>query len=177
MTATTVEPDVISFGPSDVPAYKRVPIDFRYLRDEKIETQRFQVIAKTMDIGAANRIMNLVGAAEHDPTAEGQVLLSMVAMIGKFMDNKDGTPVHWSPVELPRKKNEADDAPLRFRAPDGRIHPMDKAPDFLAIQAGSSRKRWLHLMNEDEDAAVEMDDLVKLLEFLMELAGKGRGRA
>lgn len=176
MTATA-EPDVISFGPSEIPSYKRVPIDFRYLRDEKIETQRFQVIAKTMDIGAANRVMRLVASSGADDTAEGQALISMVSMIGKFMDNKDGTPANWAPVELPRKKNEADDAPLRFRAPDGRIHPMDKAPDFLAVQAGSSRKRWLHLMNEDEDAAVEMDDLVKLLEFLVELAGKGRGRA
>lgn len=176
MTVAT-EPGVVSFGPSEVPNYKRVPIEFRYLRNEDIETQRFQVIAKTMDIGAANRIMQLVAHAEHDPTAEGQVLLSMVSMIAKFMDDKDGTPTNWSPVELARKKNEEPDAPLRFRAPDGRIHPMDKAPDFLAIRAGSSRKRWLHLMNKDEDASVEMESLTKLLEFLMELAGKDRGRA
>lgn len=177
MTATAAEPGVISFGPSEVPNYKRVPIEFRYLRDEEIETQRFQVIAKTMDIGAANRVMQLVATAEHDASAEGQVLLSMVSMISKFMDDKDGTPTNWRPVELPRKKNDAADAPLRFRGPDGRIHPMDKAAAFLDIKAGSSRKRWLHLMDRDEEATVDIDALAKLLEFLMELAGKGPGRA
>lgn len=176
MTATA-EPDVISFGPTEVPDYKRVPIDFRYFRDETIESQRFQVVVKTMDIGAANRVMRLVSSSGDSVPADGQAFISMMSMISKFMDNADGTPANWEPVPLPRKKNEPEGAPLRFRAPDGRIHPMDKAPDFLAHGAGSSRRRWLHLINEDEDATVELEALTKLLEFLMELAGKGRGRA
>lgn len=173
----TAEPGIVSFGPSEVPKYKRVPIEFRYIRGEKIETQQFWLVAKTMDIGAANRVMRLLGTASSDEAADAKALLAMISLISKFMDDSDGTGATWVPVELKPRASDTPDSPKRFRGPDGRPHPWDKAESFLDLAKGSSRRRWLHLMNEDEDASVEIDDLTQLLQFLMELAGKGRGRA
>lgn len=176
MTVTT-EPEVVSFGPSEVPTYKRIPIKFRYFRDDGVEEQTFNLVAKTMDIGAASRVMRLVARADSEEAADAHALLSMVALIGKFMDDTDGTKAKWAPVALGPKKGEVEGAPKRFRGPDGRIHTWDKAEGFLAHDKGSSRRRWLYLMDEDEDASVDLDALTKLLQFLMEIAGKDLGRA
>lgn len=177
MTATT-DPDaspVVSFGPTEVPDYRRIPIDFRYFRDESVTTERFNVMSKTMDIGAANRVMRLIDAGGEQ--SEARAIMAMINLIGKFMDDKDGTPATWEPVALPKKKGDDENAPVRFRDPKGRIQPWDKHPDYLEVKAGSSRRRWLYLMNEDDEASVDKDALIELLQFLMELAGKDHGHA
>lgn len=158
----------VSFGPSEVPDHRRILIEFRYLRDEdRVETQTFNVLDKAMDMNAANRLMR------RTRDSDAEAIAGLVDMISKFMDNKDGTPANWQPVELAAKKGE--EPPVkRFRGPDGKPHPWAKAEGFLATAAGSSRRRWLHLMNEDDGATVEQDTLIKLLEFLMEIAGKDR---
>ena len=168
MTSTA---PAVSFGPTEVPEYRRIPIAFHYLRDEdQVETQTFHVLDKDMDMNAANRMLRRI------QDSEAEAFAGLVELIGKYMDDKDGTGATWQPVEMPPKKGE--DPPVkRFRGPDGKIHPWAKAEGFLALRAGSSRRRWLHLMNEDEGASVEQNTLIKLLEFLMELAGKDRTRA
>lgn len=163
---------VPSFGPEKDIQYKRLPVDFAYMRDEKREVQRFNLLDKPISIGTVNQAVKATRANTDD--AEG--LAVMIDIIAGYMDNRDGTGVHWKPIELPAKKGE--DPPVkRFRGPDGRLHAWDKADGFLAVDKGSSRRRWLHLMNEDNGAEVDQEALVKLLEYLMEIAGKDRTRA
>lgn len=158
------------FGPTEVPKYNRIPFELAYFRDEAIETQRFQLLDRPIDIGAANRLL------AHTTGDDSQSLAALINLITKYMDDKDGTGARWAPLELPSKKSE--DPPVkRFRGPDGKIHAWEKAEDFLKHEAGSSRRRWIHLMLVDDDASVEEGALVKLLEFLVEVAGKGRTRA
>lgn len=158
-------PDGIpSFGPSVVPRYARIPFAFSYFRDDQVETQQFNLLDKKMDMGSATRMMRLQG----DDT--GRVVPDIIAIIAKHLDDKDGTPAAWKPIQVPAKKDDPD--VIRFRGPDGKLYPMEKAPVFLDLARGSSRKRWLHLMNVDEDAAVEDTSLVKLVEFVTEVAAK-----
>lgn len=159
------------FGPTAGPKYKRIPFLFSYLRDEEVEEQRFQLLAKPMDIASANRVLN-----QSKGDNEAEAIPSLIGLITKFMDDKDGTGARWKVVELPPKKGE--DPPVkRFRGPDGKPHEMIDAPMFLELKNGSSRRRWLHLMLEDEECSVDVDALVKLLEFLVEVAGKDHTRA
>lgn len=158
------------FGPTTVPRFKRVPFEFTYLRDEELETQTFQLIAKPMDMGSANSIMRKANGED-----DSLVIPALFNLIAKYMDDKDGTGARWRPVEAPPKKGE--EPPVkRFRGPDGKLHEWAKAEAFLQPERGSSRRRWIALM-EDEDTAVDEQTMVKLLEFVMEIAGKDHTRA
>jgi hypothetical protein len=57
----------------------------------------------------------------------------------------------------------------KFRAPDGRLHPMGDAPKFLEHAAGSSRRRWNELMADDE-LEIDIDQLTDMFEWLISLA-------
>lgn len=153
-----------SFGPTTAPTYNRVPITFRYLKDEELATQEFQLLAKKMDVNVANRLLS---RADSDELAVGE----LIGLVARYMDNKDGVPLQWMPRQLAPKPDE--DPPVkRFRGPDGEIYDWEYAESFLDPEQGSSRRRWLHLMNDDDEASVEDTSLVGLLEFLVELAGK-----
>ncbi len=158
-----------SFGPVVAPTYDRVPFQFNYLRGEDLETQTFQFLSKPMDMSSANRLM--LGLTVN----QEQALPEIIGLIAKYMDNKDGTPQDWAPVALPPKKDDPDVE--RFRGPDGKIHSMDKAGDFLALERGSSRKRWLHLMHDDDYASVDVESIKKLTEFIVEIAAMRPTRA
>lgn len=159
---TTQPAGMPSFGPDAAPTYRRIPFRFSYLRGEDLEAQTFQFLAKPLDMSSANRLM--LGLTVN----QEQALPEIIGLIAKYMDNKDGTPHGWTPVEMSPKKDDPDTQ--RFRGPDGKIHPMDKAGDFLALERGSSRKRWLHLMHEDDYASVDIESIKKLTEFIVEIA-------
>lgn len=157
------------FGPTTAPKYKRIPFEFSYLRDEVVEKQTFQLLDKTLDINAANAVL---AAA----TSDTRALPALIGLVTKYMDDKDGTGLRWEPVEVGAKKTE--DPPVkRFRGPDGKLHEWAKAETFLRPEAGSSRRRWVQLMEHDDDASVDQEALVKLLEFVVEVGGKDRTRA
>lgn len=158
------------FGPTETPTFDRVPFEFAYLRDETLETQRFRLIVKPMDMSAANMILRKADGGD-----DSKIIPSLLNLIAKYMDDKDGTGARWQPVELPAKKGE--EPPVkRFRGPDGKLHEWAKADTFLQPEKGSSRRRWIALM-DDDDTSVDENSLVKLLEFVMEIAGKGPTRA
>ena len=51
--------------------------------------------------------------------------------------------------------------------------PMEEAPEYLKSEVHSSRRRWLYLMEEDEDAIVDFEDLNKIFEWIIaEASGK-----
>lgn len=143
----------------------REPFEFTFMRDDEPETHQFQARAVTDTAGIANTL----AVAEKHPE---QALPGMLRMISKMLDNKDGTPATWSPTILPLPELEpGEEEPERkFRGPDGELYPMAEAEKFLEFTAGSSRRRWLHLMQDDDEVTVDGKALTKLYEWLVGLA-------
>lgn len=76
--------------------------------------------------------------------------------------------------EWPSDAGVLDDGVTKFRGPDGALYPMEDAAKFLEFSAGSSRRRWLHLMNDEADLVVDAVALQGLFEWLVGLAAGGR---
>jgi hypothetical protein len=151
-----------SFGPTVAPKYDTAPITVSYIRGGEIEVQTFNIIVKPIDMGTAFRLM-LAGAV-NDATA----LPSMIRLIGQYMVNHDGVSATWEYKPLAPKPDEPEIS--RFRAPNGKFLPVEKAEQFTDPAKGSSRRRWLHLMNVDEDAEIQQETITDLLKYLTEVA-------
>lgn len=89
--------------------------------------------------------------------------------IAKMIDNTDGIPAGWEPKALPQAAG--DERPPVFRVPwgadKGELVPVENADAYLESEVHSSRRRWLHLMEEDDDAVVEFKDLSEVFEWLV----------
>jgi hypothetical protein len=151
-----------SFGPTTPPRYERLPIEIRYLRDEVVESQSFNLLNKNMDMAIANVALVMTRIAPE------QSLPTIIRMIGKHMDNTDGVPFNWEPAKVPPTKAHPDVE--RFKGPDGKFYPMDQKDQFLAPELGSSRRRWYHLMDEDDGASIDMETIVGLMQHVIEIA-------
>jgi hypothetical protein len=184
-----------SFAPrSRSKPIERIPFEFTVMRNEAPEVHRFQARAVT---DTASLAYTLSSTQKHPERA----LTGMLRLIGKMLDNKDGTPSDWEPKVLPLpaerqaeldemdpidadelaalEADELDDSLERdengeiirkFRGPDGQLYPLAEAERFLKPEAGSSRRRWRALMEEDDDAEVDGEALGKLFEWLVGLA-------
>lgn len=157
-----------SFGPKgkQTKPARREPFDFTVMRDEDPETHNFLALAITDLPGLAAAFTNV---DKHPDRAIG----GLFRVISRMLDNKDGVPAQWRAEPLPEKDDAGPDDPINFRAPDGSILPMEQAAQFEAVEAGSSRRRWLHLMEDDDSVYVEKEDLLALFRWLVSLAGKG----
>jgi hypothetical protein len=96
----------------------------------------------------------------------------VVKMIKKMVINSDGVPEQWQPTELTAPDPLPEDYEPKFRGPDGQLYPMDQAVKFTDPGVGSSRRRLMHLLFEDE-ATVDINDLSEMLKDMM---GKAAGR-
>lgn len=83
-------------------------------------------------------------------------------LIRRALVNDDGTPEKWRP-------NIVDG---HFAAPNGDHTPEAELPVFEAFGAGSSRRRWVHLMEHDDDVTLEPEQIMALVGDLMEVAGE-----
>jgi hypothetical protein len=164
---------------------RREPFTFTFLRDETPEVHTFQARA----VGDVVSLATVLSAAQNNPEA---AMPSMLRLIAKMLDNKDGTPYGWKAEALPLPEraeqpeqqwnttggmlvevvDQDDEEPQerKFRGPDGGLHTYDKLDQFEAFDAGSSRRRWQHLMDVDDDVEVEYRDLTELFEWLVGLA-------
>jgi hypothetical protein len=99
--------------------------------------------------------------------------------IAKMVDDRDGLPARWTPVPLPRQ--EGDDRPEVFRVPwgdaQGELRPMSESDKYLRETPHSSRRRWLSLLEDDEDAMVEFGDLQALFEWMVSTSTGNRSAA
>jgi hypothetical protein len=77
----------------------REPFDFTFLRDEVPETHNFQARARADMISMANTLT----LAKKNPE---DAMPSMLRLISKMIDNKDGTPLGWVPEVLSIEKPE-----------------------------------------------------------------------
>lgn len=94
--------------------------------------------------------------------ADGQRrVLTMDRLIRKSMIDSDGTPHAWKPVVVDG----------HFTAPDGTPQPEEKLPEYLAHDAGSSRRRWHELAYDNDTVTVDLDDALAMFEQLTESVG------
>lgn len=104
-----------------------------------------------------------------------QSLGRMQRLITRSLDNKDGVPAQWQPTQLdtPDTNGNADPVPESYRGPDGAIHAFAEASTLeglLAVDAGSSRRRWEALLSEDNQEIVLIEDIVEIGEWLIATA-------
>jgi hypothetical protein len=140
----------------------RLQFEVVFNRDEELETHQFQAIASA-DMATLSSILK---AVNRNPE---QAVPQMLRMIYKMLDNKDGVSSRWEPK--PIRGDNGDDA--MFRGPDDEPHPMADLEKFTAFEAGSSKRRWRHLMDEDDDIVVEAEVLQGVFEYLV---GEASGR-
>lgn len=152
-----------SFGSSTPKKSVRKPFDFWVMRDDEPEKHSFQARVVT-DIAS---LMVVVSAGDRD---SAKAMVGVGRIISKMLDNKDGTPARWVPSQLPPPDGAGEDYQPRFRGPDGELYTMDHVDRFERFEAGSSRRRWLYLMLEDDEIVVEAKDLMRLMEWLVALA-------
>lgn len=98
-----------------------------------------------------------------------QMLMRLDRLIRRSLVNDDGTPEKWQAQVV----NDGADEPW-FTDPNGDHCPADMLPAYEAFEAGSSRRRWMHLIDGDEEVTIEAAQILALANYLMELAGKDR---
>ncbi len=90
----------------------------------------------------------------------------LIKLISKCLDDKDGTPATWAPVQLPQPHDAPEDFLPKFRGPDGELYEMEHAEKFASFAAGSSRRRFIALCG-DQDRTVQAEDLAAVVRDLI----------
>lgn len=148
----------------------REPFSITVMRDEEPITYEFRARVMTDVTGLAS-VLTL--GDKHAEKAIGGVM----RIIAKMLDNKDGVPANWKPEVLPEPDGAPEDFVPQFRNPDGTLEDFtpENTEKYTAFEAGSSKRRWLYLVEEDDEATIDEGQLMKLFGWLMSLAGKDRG--
>ena len=120
--------------------------------------------------------IRLMKALSGDGVALGDELSGLLA---KMMDDKDGTvKAKWTLTELDPPKDLDEDelqeflADPQYRGPDGQIYSLSDRETLSRWDdqaTWTTRRRWIELMEHDEDALVQMEDLMTLAEKIMGL--------
>lgn len=146
----------------------RERFEFVFLRDEEPETHTFQIVIRP-DLAGLARILSLVNQQPE------QAMEPMLGLIRRSLDNTDGTPFGWQPTPIQDTVAGPDEEkrPVMLRAPygpdKGDLVPFSRAAEYQAFDAGSSRRRWNALLDDDE-IALEQGDLMELFEWIVGLA-------
>lgn len=128
-----------------------------YIRDGVEERHEF-LARPAMGWQDVRGLVPLLGGAD-DGLSEHAVRV-IERLIRRVIANDDGTPEKWVP-------NVVDG---HFTDPSGDHTPIELLPAYEAFEAGSSRRRWVHLMEHDDEVTVEPDQIVELLNDLVEVA-------
>lgn len=136
---------------------ERVPFELNYLDvDEEPQVASFQAVPRL----SGGDIAGVMHALEHKPE---QSISRLIRLLSKAMDNKDGlVKASWSPEEV--------DGGGKFRGPDGELYEMgdkEALARFEDKSSWTSRRRWNHLLLEDDEAVVEFKDLQEIAEWLI----------
>lgn len=102
--------------------------------------------------------MNEAAKASRDGGAAA--VLRFEKMIRPSLLDNDGTPAKWTPV--------VEDG--EFEDPSGEMRDIADLPGFLEADAGSSKRRWAHLMDDDDDLEISIEEIVKVYELLVTAA-------
>lgn len=158
------------FGPTSTAPVPREPFTLTVMRDDEPEDHQFNARAMT-DVTGLATVLTL--GDKHAEKAIGGVM----RIIAKMLDNKDGVSASWRPEVLPEPDDAPEDFTPQFRNPSGELEDFtpENTARYTRFEAGSSKRRWLYLVEEDDEATVDEGQLMRLFGWLMGLAGKGRG--
>lgn len=155
------------FGAKDNDAgavVRREKFEFGVRTVEGVTVHEFWAVMGNLHAGGL--IGALIAAQKNDA---GKAAEAYYRTIAKMVDNNDGIPANWEPSALPQ--SDGDERGPVFRVPwgadKGALVPMENAGAYLKSEVHSSRRRWLHLMEVDDDAIVEFKDLSELFEWLI----------
>lgn len=156
----------------DVPA-RREKFEFGVRTANGVVVHEFYAVLGNLHAGGLIAAMS--AAHRNDGAAAAEAYYRTIA---KMIDNYDGLPAGWEPSAL--QQEEGDERPPSFRVPwgpdKGKIRAMADADTYVNSEVHSSRRRWLHLMEMDDDAIVEFSDLSELFEWLVaQSTGKASG--
>lgn len=150
--------------------FRRTPFTFGFHRNGEVATEQFTALIGKVDAGGLMSALRSV--EERDDVGAATALYRVISRV---LDNSDGIPSRWEPEAV--RQEEGDNRPPVFRSPygvtKGDLIPMSEAGEYLNSEVHSSRRRWLHLMERDEDAIVDFEDINKIFEWIIqESSGK-----
>lgn len=93
-------------------------------------------------------------------SADARTLLLFERLIRPSLLDDDGVPAKWEP--------EIEDG--EFVNPDGDLVPRADLDKYTALEAGSSRRRWVALMDTDDELDVSLKQIGAVYEHLIEVA-------
>lgn len=189
---------VKQFGRKTRPPARREQFDLNVFRADQPETHRFQIVAVLDAGGLSSVVLSTRKDQEMALPATLQVIRKMLdntdgtpagwepltltrrsdarQRVTK-VDQQAGVPTPvWPPepddVEETPEQTARLDEPV-FRAPygleKGSLLPMSRVGEFLAPEAGSSRRRWDALLSDD-DITLEATDLMAVFEWAVGVA-------
>lgn len=154
----------------------REQFELKYLdADEEQRTEVFSIVPRA----SGGDVAGIMKALETSPEKS---VGRLITILSKVMDNKDGlVKANWKPEVLPAyvpKEGEVmheDDPRLEptFRGPDGDLYPASdeaKLKEWSDKSLWTSRRRWNYLLNQDDDAVVELNDLMEIGEWVISLS-------
>lgn len=100
---------------------------------------------------------DLVGLKRHESDGSGGVITYLDRIIRRALRDDDGTPLKWQP-EINGGK---------FVAPDGTTRPVADLDKVTSLEAASSRRRWVRLIDSD-DAVITFEQVMGIFEYLAE---------
>ena len=144
---------------------KPMPFEIEVYRNNVPEVHGFTA-RPVMDFGSV--LLFLKG----NDSDSGQALLRIMRV---NLADDDGVSESWQPTILDRPADADATWQPKFRAPappvgDGRLYTMDKIGRWTDPQAGSSRRRWTHLMFEDDGVVVTIQTVFDILKDITESA-------
>jgi hypothetical protein len=144
------------FGPKrNVAQAPTVEFSIGFVRDGVEETHEFTARPRMSYADTVGLVKNQKG-----PLA----LPFLDRMVRRSLIDDDGTPVKWEPEPVDGK----------ITAPDGTEVDIADTVNYQAFEAGSSRRRWVHLMETDDDVEIELEQIMQVFEYLVSEAAEGR---
>lgn len=161
-----------TYGGNDT-APAEFPFALVVLRDEVPERHEFTAKPR---VGAGD-ILRMLLLDEDKPEAQ---LEGLAKTIAKSISDKDGEiSASWKPEELkrpepaPQNTWESSQGVVRdepglersYRGPDGRIYPFSDTATlerWMDKSRWTSRRRWLHILMEDDEVFVKLSTLVEI---------------
>lgn len=149
-------------GGDDLPTHEFTMI---FVRDGVNEEHEFTARPR-LGWGDIAALLPVAGGGGEGST---QALKQIDRLIRRSLVDNDGTPEKWQPRVVTPDDEYAEPW---FTAPNGDHCPLDLLPGFEAFDAGSSRRRWVHLMERDDDVTIEPEQIMDLVNDLMEVASE-----
>lgn len=139
-------------------------------------TKVLEFNARLGKLPAGGLLSALLAAERGDET---KAVKAYALSISKMIDDRDGLAARWQAEPLDQR--EGDERPPSFRVPwgedKGKIRPMDEESEYVRSVAHSSRRRWLSMLEDDEDAMIDFGDLQGLFEWMVAQSTGNRSAA